>query len=114
MGSTLFAADGFCQSFQKDVMIMEKNDTVSNTMKPKQKKRPTRARTFDNHYRSDADEYELIARIAHSRGVSVAEYTRSRLIPPNPYVTLSNLRRGQRAHGDPDHWFTHPKLKKAS
>lgn len=70
-----------------------------------------KARQVDNHYRSSGDEYELIARIAYKKGISIAEYTRNKLIPPNPESALSKLRFEQREEGHPDEWFIHPKLR---
>ncbi|KKM92802.1 hypothetical protein LCGC14_1214770 [marine sediment metagenome] len=83
-------------------------------MKNKQKPPLRKARIFDNHYRSDSDEYEFIARTAHELGISIAEYTRSKLIPENSVILLAKLRKDQRKAGDLDEWFIHPKLKKSS
>ena len=93
---------------------MEKNDTMPDIMKRKANGRPKKARTLDNHYRSNDVEYELIARTAHKKNLTIAEYTRSRMIPPNPEAQLETLRAEQRKARIPDDWFTHPKLKKAS
>lgn len=85
-----------------------KYDTIPGIMKPK-KRKPIPSRPIDNHYRTTPEEYELIARIAHEKGMSIADYTRSKLIPPHPQIKLDELRSSQRRQGDPDEWFQHPK-----
>lgn len=93
---------------------MRKNDTMRGIMKPKQKKKPSRQRLLDIHYRSNGDEYEYVARLAHEQDRTVAEYTRRKLIPALYEPKLEELRAKQRKRGDLDEWFIHPKLKKAS
>lgn len=91
-----------------------KNDTMRGIMKPKQSKRPKRGRPLDNHYRTDDEEYEFIARTAHEGELSIADYTRRKLIPPNFRARLETLRAQQRRAGHPDDWFLHPKTKRES
>jgi hypothetical protein len=49
--------------------------------------------------------------MAFDRGMTVADYTREKLIPKDPEAVLETLRSKQRKRAN-DEWFTHPKLRR--
>jgi len=86
---------------------MAKYDTINGSMTNQKRKRFTKSRPIDNHYRTDKDEYEFIARMAYENELSVADYTRRRLLPSNWKSKLVKLRSRQGR----DSAFTHPRYQ---
>ena len=65
-----------------------------------------RTRPRDNHFRTDDDEYEYIARLAH--GSKIAALIRKFFFAPGWRDNLDTLRKKHRSAGIPDGDFYHP------